>query len=126
MNKLQIFHQPHRTHPDFWDSVTLSFYDYDEEKNTYKSKIVCELRGQTFKRKELRDDLPVLAEKLAKLDFANRSLSKVARAQSYFYIKYGDVSITTGSANEIQDILDLFGFQTALDMFNEYLAKFPE
>ena len=71
MNKLQIYHQPRRNHPDFWDSVTLSFYDYDEEKNTYKMKIVCEIRGQTFKHKELRNDLPVLADKLNQLDFSN-------------------------------------------------------
>ena len=126
MNKLQIFHQPHRTHPDFWDSVTLSFYDYDEDKNTYKSKIVCEIRGQTFKRKELRNDLPAFAEKLEKLDFANRKFTKIALEQSYYYIKYGDLAITTSSVNEIKDILDLFGFEEALGMFQEHFKQFSE
>ena len=126
MNKLQIYHQPHRAHPDFWDSVTLSFYDYDEEKNTYKMKIVCEIRGQTFKHKELRNDLPAIAEKLSRLNFANHSMAKVAPEQSYYYIKYGEVSATTANADDIADILELFDFQVALDMFNKHMEQFTD
>ena len=126
MNKLQIYHQPRRNHPDFWDSVTLSFYDYDEEKNTYKMKIVCEIRGQTFKHKELRSDLPALVEKLNKIDFANYSMAKVVREESYYYIKYGEISATTSDAEDIADILELFNFQMALDMFNEHMEKFND
>ena len=123
MNKLQIFHQPHRTHPDFWDSVTLSFYDYDEEKNTYKMKIVCEIRGQTFKRKELKNDLPAIADKLQKLNLSNRAFAKVAPGESYFYIKHGETSVTTATAAEIEDILELFDFKQAMDMFNEHMRN---
>lgn len=126
MNKLQIFYQPRRTHPDFWDSVTLSFYDYDEAQGTYKSKIVCEIRGQTFKKKELRSDLPVFTEKLQKLDFSDCKMRKVTTGESYFYIKYGDLAVTTGSTDEIKDILDLFDFQQALDMFDEHMKDFEE
>ena len=126
MNKLQIFYQPHRTHPDFWDSVTLSFYDYDEAQGTYKSKIVCEIRGQTFKKKELCSDLPVLAEKLQKLDLTDHKMNKVTPGESYFYIKYGDFDVNTGSADEIKDILDLFNFQQALDLFDEHMKDFEE
>lgn len=126
MNKLQIFHQPHRNHPDFWDSVTLSFYDYDEEKGTYKTKIVCEIHGQTFKHKELRTDLPVIVEKLQHLDLTNRTFAKVAPGQSYYYIKYGDLAVTTGSPDEIADILETFNFAAALQMFNEHASAFAE
>lgn len=126
MNKLQIFHQPHRTHPDFWDSVTLSFYDYDEEKNTYKMKIVCEIRGQTFKHKEVRNDLPVIAEKLQKLDLSGLPLAKVVPEQSYYYIKYGDVAVTTESTDSIADILEMFDFKQALNMFDEKMRQFIE
>ena len=126
MNKLQIYHQPHRTHPDFWDSVTLSFYDYDEEKNTYKMKIVCEIRGQTFKYKELRNDLPVFAEKLSKLTLASNLMAKIAPEQSYYYIKYGELSVATADADDVADILQLFDFQTALDMFNKHMSQFDD
>ena len=126
MNKLQIFYQPHRTHPDFWDSVTLSFYDYDEAQGTYKSKIVCEIRGQTFKKKALCGDLPVLAEKLQKLDLTDHKMNKVAPGQSYYYIKYGDYAVTTGSPDDIADILETFNFAAALQMFNEHASAFSE
>lgn len=126
MDKLQIFYQPRRTHPDFWDSVTLSFYDYDEEKGTYKSKIVCEIRGQTFKTKKLCGDLPVFTEKLQKLDLNNHKMNKVASGESYYYIKYGDLAVTTGSADEIRDILDLFNFEMALDMFYGHAKDFND
>lgn len=118
MDKLQIFYQPRRTHPDYWDSVTLSFYDYNESQGTYKTKIVCEVRGETFKKKEVRTDLPVIAEKLANLVIANRASVKVSSDEAYFYIKYGDLSMTTSTAADIQDVLEQFNFQEALDMFD--------
>ena len=89
-------------------------------------KIVCEVRGQTFKRKELKNDLPVIADKLQKLDLSNRAFAKVVPGESYYYIKHGETAVTTASAAEIDDVLELFDFKQAMDMFIEHMKNIDD
>lgn len=119
MQKLQIYFQAKRTHPEFWDSVTLSLYDFDASAGTYKRKIVCEVFGETFKQKTVCNNLSEIVKKVDSLDLSQFHANKIITGEPYFYVKYDDTDITTSSETDIHTILEMFDFEEARRFFTE-------
>jgi hypothetical protein len=114
MEKLQVYYQPIQTNPDHLESLTISYYDFDEKTCTYKEKIVLERGGEKYKIKRYIGHLPAIKPFLEKLDLANYKASDVNPGDRYFYIKYGDKVLATSNDDDIKDILEFIHFDTVL------------
>lgn len=106
LQKLQIYFQPVQTNPDHLESMTISYYDFDEERNTYKQKIVLEKDGAKYKIKNVRDNLDEIKSFLESLDISKFNSTDVGNGDAYFYVKHGDQFIATSNADDIRELLD--------------------
>ena len=107
--KLYIFYEPDAD--AHIQSFSVSFYDFDLQAGTYKRKIVLQKDNVKYKIKDLCTDIDAFVEKIASVDFSNRpEHPRVNDNGACYFIKYGDHQITTQNREDIDDILQTFGF----------------
>lgn len=123
LNKLQIYHQPIQTNPEHLESLTISYYDFDETHNTYKQKIVLERDGVKYKIKKCVGALGAIKPFLTALDIYKFSSADVNPGDAYYYVKHGDKSLATSNADDIKELLDWARFEEIagydLDMYQK-------
>lgn len=110
MEKLQIYFQPIQKDPDHLESLTISYYDFDEKTCTYREKIVLEKGGNKYKIKRWLGQLGAIKPFLEKLDLKNYKASDLNPGDAYFYIKYGEQVLATSNQDDIEDILSFCHF----------------
>ena len=110
LNKLQIYHQPIQINPDHLESLTISYSDFDEVRNTFKEKIVLERDGVKYKIKRVMEQLSAIRPALETIDLTKYKSTDVNPGDAYFYVKYGDQTLATSDAENIKELLDLVHF----------------
>lgn len=106
MEKLQIYYQPIQKDLEHLESLTISYYDFDEKTHTYRQKIVLEKGGEKYKIKRWLGQLGAIKPFLNELDLRNYQSSDVNPGDEYFYIKYGEQVLATSKREDIQAILN--------------------
>lgn len=121
MEKLQVYYQTYKNNV-FHESLTISFYDFDEQTNTYKQKIILEKNGEKYKIKRL-NTLDDIKEFINNLDLTKFNCEKVNTDESYFYIKHGNQTLMANNAEDIRELLDWMQFDEIakydLDMYTK-------
>jgi hypothetical protein len=116
LQKLQIYYQPVQTNPDFLESLTVSYYDFDEEHNTYRQKIVLEKDGVKYKIKHYLGSLNAIRSFIETLDITKYKSSDINSGDAYYYVKHGDKFLATSNLEDIRELLDWARF----DEIREY------
>ena len=114
LQKLQIYYQPVQTHPDFLESLTISYADFDEQHKTYRQKIVLEKNGEKYKIKRYNGSLGGIKVWLETLDITKYKSTDVNPGDAYFYIKHGDKFMATSNAEDIRELLNWVHFDDIL------------
>lgn len=114
MEKLQIYYQPIQKDPEHLESLTISYYDFEEKTCTYREKIVLEKGGEKYKIKRWLGQLGGIRPFLEKLDLKKYTASDVNPGDAYFFIKHGENSLATSNREDIEDILKFCQFDKVL------------
>ena len=109
MEKLQIYYQASKTDKNM-KSLTISYYDFDEQTNTFKQKIVLEKDHDKYKIKRMYGWLGNIRPFMESIDLKKCNSSQPAPDDAYFYIKYGDQTLTTNNPDDIRSLLDWVKF----------------
>ena len=102
LQKLQIYYQPVQTNPDFLESLTISYSEFDEQHLTYKQKIVLEKDGVKYKIKRYVGGLPAIKPWMEPLDITKYKSTDVNPGDAYFYVKHVDKFLATSNAEDIR------------------------
>jgi hypothetical protein len=112
-NKLQVYYQP-KANSDI-KSLSISYYDFDEQHCTYRYKVVLEKDGEKYKIKKYWGNFPAFLRKFSQIDLSKYPKTDVDKSEDYFYIKFGNMDYITNHAEDIADILSLVHFYEVLD-----------
>jgi hypothetical protein len=113
-DKLQIYYQPAQPNAEAFKSLTISYYEFDEQHRTFKQKIILEKAGEKYKIKRWIGQLGSIKPFLEELDLSNYKSSSVQSDEAYFYIKYGDQTLSTSNREDIKELLKWIRFDEIL------------
>lgn len=122
MNKFQIYFEPHNNNVF---SFTLSISRINEMDDTYKMKIIKEVKTPsktyTYKIREFHLGIQEIKEKIDKIDFTKK-YDKYIDGEMY-YIRVDENYILTSNKEQVKYILDLFNFE---DLFNINVLQYDK
>ena len=113
-NKLQIYYQPAKNENALMKSLSISYYEFDVEHNTYREKIVLEKDGEKYKIKRYWGTLGSFLPKISKINLSQYPKTEVDLDKEYFYVKFGDQILATNNKEDIADILSIVNFDEIL------------
>ena len=121
--KFQIYYAPHNKEVD---SFTLSISRINDKDDTYKLKLIKEIKKdfkiETYKIKEFHIQASCIIAKLNNIDF-NKKYDKCQTNQDTYCIKLDDNKILTSHKEQIQYILDLFQFD---ELYAINIVQYPQ
>lgn len=112
-HKIQVYYQP-CNNPNM-KSLTISYYDVDIEKLTYRFKVVLERDDGKYKIKEYWGNLGSILPGLKAVDLTKYPAQTVDKSQEFFYIKTASSEYLTNNRADIEDILKLVHFERVLN-----------
>lgn len=112
MEKYQVYYQPKKNTSDI-KSLSISYYDIDEDTKTYRFKVVLERADGKYKIKEYWGCLGTVI-KLRGVDMTTLPKRDVDKDDTYFYIKTATHEYMTNNRADIEAILGIVQFDTIL------------
>ena len=97
-------------------SFSVSYYDFYPASDTYIKKTILELNnGRKIVSKKTLQNIELFCKIVESVGLEDHESDKnVAYTKDYYYIKCGDIEIATNNKAKIQDILDVFDFDSLL------------
>lgn len=97
-------------------SFSVSYYDFYPASDTYVKKTILELtNGRKIVTKKTLTNIELFYKIVESVGLEDHESDKnVDCSKDYYYIKCGDVAIFTNNKVDIQDILDVFDFDSLL------------
>lgn len=125
VKKFQIYYSP-KNNLDVY-SFTLSFSRINEDDDTYKLKIIKEIKKnsfqiETYKIKEFHFNAKEIINKINQIDFEEK-YDSYCNGDDMYYIQYEDKKITTSNKQQIEYILDLFNFD---ELYNINISQYDK
>lgn len=112
-HKIQVYYQPHNNQN--MKSLTISYYDVDVDKLTYRFKVVLERDDGKYKIKEYWGNLGSILPGLKSVDLTKYPVCTVDKNKEFFYIKTASSEYLTNNREDIEDILKLVHFEQVLN-----------
>ena len=122
MEKFQLYYQPKKNTSDI-KSLSISYYDIDDQTCTYRMKIVLERADGKYKIKKYLGSMGAILN-WRKIDMDALPKTEVNKDESYFYIKTATHDYMTNNRDDIAEVLKVVNFDTILTYdINEYIRE---